>query len=279
MQWQQPKIKIHIFCLFTEFTASKFLKMKYCKNWMYLMIVTVCFSCGSSKKTTHVTGNAFDKSSDDSLLTAIQRQTFKYFWDGAEPNSGMARERINVDGVYPQNDKDVVTTGGSGFGVMAILAGIHRGFITREEGEARLEKIVSFLEKADRFHGAWPHWMYGPTGKVKPFSKKDDGGDLVETAFMMEGLLSARQYFKNGNEEEKKLAARIDSLWKEVDWNWYRNGQNVLYWHWSPDYGWQMNFPIHGYNECLILYVLPHLLLHTACLRRFTTKAGRKTGK
>ncbi len=230
--------------------------MKYCKNWMYLVLVTVCFSCGSSKKTAQVTESTVDKSSDDSLLTEVQRQTFKYFWDGAEPNSGMAPERINVDGVYPQNDKDVVTTGGSGFGVMAILAGIHRGFITRAEGEARLEKIVNFLEKADRFHGAWPHWMYGATGKVKPFSKKDDGGDLVETAFMMEGLLSARQYFKNGNEQEKKLAARIDALWKEVDWNWYRNGQNVLYWHWSPDYAWQMNFPIHGYNECLILYVI-----------------------
>jgi hypothetical protein len=168
----------------------------------------------------------------------------------------MARERINMDGIYPQNDKDVVTTGGGGFGIMAILTGIERGFITRQQGAERLGKITNFLEKADRFHGAWPHWLHGPTGKVKPFSKKDDGGDLVETAFMIQGLLCARQYFKDGNKNEKQLAERIDKLWKEVDWNWYRNGQNVLYWHWSPDYGWQMNFPIHGYNECLIAYIL-----------------------
>ena len=193
---------------------------------------------------------------DSALLTAVQKQTFKYFWNGAEPNSGMAPERINMDGIYPENDKDVVTTGGSGFGIMAILTAIHRGFISRQEGFQRLEKIVHFLETADRFHGAWSHWIYGSTGKVKPFSKKDDGGDIVETAFMIQGLLCVRQYFKDGNAKEKILATRIDKLWKDVDWNWYRNGQNILYWHWSPDYGWQMNFPIHGYNECLIAYVL-----------------------
>jgi hypothetical protein len=231
--------------------------MKIIKIFFCLFIVIIVLSFQNNYNTSKSTFNAnSDSLSTDSLLTIVQQQAFQYFWDGAEPNSGMARERINMDGIYPQNDKNVVTTGGSGFGVMAILTAIERNFITRKEGVERLEKIVSFLEKADRFHGAWPHWMHGETGKVKPFSKKDDGGDLVETAFMVQGLLCVRQYFKDGNKEEKKLAGRVDKLWKEVDFNWYRNGQNVLYWHWSPDYGWQMNFPIHGYNECLILYVL-----------------------
>ena len=232
--------------------------MKFLKASFYLFIPFVlaagCYNNRNISKTTFKAD--IDSLSTDSLLTLVQHQTFQYFWTGAEPNSGMAPERINLDGVYPQHDKDVVTTGGSGFGLMAILTGIHRGFITRQEGLHRLEKITSFLENADRFHGAWPHWMYGPTGKVKPFGKKDDGGDIVETAFMAQGLLCVRQYFKDGNEEEKKLANRVEQLWKEIDWNWYRNGQNVLYWHWSPDYDWQMNFPIHGYNECLVAYVL-----------------------
>lgn len=232
--------------------------MKNFKIALYLFaFLAISFSCKNSGKLSakaNVVRN--DQTETDSLLTLIQRQTFQYFWNGAEPNSGMAAERINMDGIYPENDKDVVTSGGSGFGMMAILVGIKRGFITKEQGLQRLEKIVVFLEKADRFHGAWPHWMYGKTGRVKPFSQKDDGGDLVETAFIIQGLLAVRQYYLNGNSEEKKLASRIDKLWKEVDWNWYRNGQNVLYWHWSPDYGWQMNFPIHGYNECLIVYIL-----------------------
>lgn len=203
-----------------------------------------------------VTNNNLIAANDTALFRLVQQQTFQYFTEGAEPVSGMARERFHADNIYPENDKHIVTSGGTGFGVMAILVGIERGFITREEGRKQLEKIVYFLETADRFHGAWPHWWNGETGKVKPFSKNDDGGDLVETSYMIQGLLCVRQFFSNGNETEKKLAARIDTLWKEVEFDWYRNGQNVLYWHWSPDYGWKMNFPVQGYNECLILYVL-----------------------
>ncbi|WP_276480805.1 glucoamylase family protein [Paraflavitalea pollutisoli] len=193
---------------------------------------------------------------DTALFRLVQERTFQYFWDGAEPTSGMGRERFHVDNVYPQDDKEIVTSGGSGFGVMAILAGIERGFVARDSGRARLEKIVGFLEKADRFHGAWSHWINGETGKVKPFGQKDNGGDLVESSFMLTGLLCVRQYFAEGNEAEKQLAARADKLWKEVDFNWYRNGKNVLYWHWSPSYAWEMNFPVRGYNECLIMYIL-----------------------
>jgi len=198
-----------------------------------------------------------EKISDDSLFTLVQYKTFQYFWDGAEPTSGAARERFHVDDDYPDHDKHIVTTGGTGFGVMAILVGIERNFITRQEGVKRFNKLIGFLEKADRFHGAWPHWMNGETGKVKPFGANDNGGDLVETAFLAQGLLCVRQYFKDGNEEERALAARADELWKGIEWDWYRNGgKNVLYWHWSPDKQWIMNFALEGYNECLITYVL-----------------------
>ena len=194
--------------------------------------------------------------SDSQLLDIVQKQTFQYFWAGAEPVSGLARERFHVDDIYPQNDKNTVTSGGAGFGVMSILVAIERGFISRTEGRVRLEKITHFLETADRFHGAWPHWWNGETGKVRPFSPDDNGADLVETSYMIQGLLCVRQYYKDGNSAEKKLAQRIDKLWKEVEYDWFRNGRNVLYWHWSPDKGWKMNFPVQGYNECLIMYIL-----------------------
>lgn len=193
---------------------------------------------------------------DEALLDSVERRTFDYFWSGAEPNSGLACERIHMDGIYPENDRTVVTTGGSGFGIMALIAGIDRGYITRNEGVARFERIVSFLETADRFHGAWPHWIEGTTGRVKPFGKKDNGGDLVETAFLVQGLLAAQQYFTGGTEREQALADRIDALWRTVEWSWYCNGQPILYWHWSPEYAWEMNFPVRGYNECLIMYLL-----------------------
>lgn len=194
--------------------------------------------------------------SDTAIFNKVQRQTFRYFWEGAEPNSGLARERIHTDNIYPEHDQDVVTSGGGGFGVMGVLVGIERGYITRKQGVERLERVLQFLETADRFHGAWPHWWNGKTGKVKPFSKYDDGGDLVESSFMVQALLCVRQYFQQGNITEKKIAARADKLWREVEFDWYRKGTNSLYWHWSPDNGWKMNFAVHGYNECLIMYVL-----------------------
>jgi len=190
----------------------------------------------------------FPQLSDDELLDLVQSQTFRYFWDFGHPESGLARER-NTSG-------DIVTIGGSGFGVMAMIAGIERNFITRTEGLQRLDKILGFLESCDRFHGAWPHWLNGKTGEVIPFSQQDNGGDLVETAFMIQGLLTFRQYLDSTQTDENSLKIRIDTLWHQVEWDWYTNGQNVLYWHWSPNYNFNMNHQIRGHNETLITYIL-----------------------
>ena len=234
--------------------------MKYFHKYIVaLSLIPAMVSCKFDKKEIAISNDVSAKShwTDEQLLDTIQYQTFEYFWEGAEPNSGMARERLHMDDVYPTSPKNTVTIGGSGFGLMAILVGVERGFITRKQALDRYVKIVDFLEKADRFHGAWPHWLNGETGKVHPFSNKDDGGDLVETAFLVQGLLTVSEYFKEGNENEKELVSKIDALWKGVEWDWYtKGGEDVLYWHWSPDYGWDMNFPVGGYNECLIMYVL-----------------------
>lgn len=191
---------------------------------------------------------------DEQVLDQVQKDAIKYFWEYAEPNSKLARERYHTDD--PGNDANIVTTGGSGFGLMTLIVGIERGFIPRAEAVSRLKIALNFLEKADRFHGAWPHWMNGATGKVIPFGTKDNGGDLVETSFLCQGLITLREYFKSGNTEEQALATNADNLWRGVEWDWYTKGENTLYWHWSPSYGWQMNFKLEGYNECLITYVL-----------------------
>jgi hypothetical protein len=199
--------------------------------------------------TTFDPSPKFGTISDEDLLTQVQQQTFKYFWDFGHSASGMARER-NSSG-------DLVTTGGSGFGLMTIIVGIERGFITRSQGVERLDKILDFLETADRFHGAWSHWVNGNTGDVIPFSPNDNGGDLVETSFLVQGLITFRQYLDPDNAIEMELINRITALCNAVEWGWYtKGGENVLYWHWSPDKEWTMNHQIRGHNETLITYVL-----------------------
>jgi hypothetical protein len=191
---------------------------------------------------------------DVALLDVVGRQTLGYFWDFAHPVSGLARERSNITSAYGH---EVVTTGGSGFGVMAIIAGAERQWIRRDDVLDRLLAMVAFLSKADSYHGLFPHFLDGKTGKTIPFSPKDDGGDIVETSYLMMGLLSVRQYFSGSTPKERELRKRINELWHRVEWNWHTRGnKNILYWHWSPNYGWDMDMEIRGWNECLITYVL-----------------------
>lgn len=187
----------------------------------------------------------------EKLMDEVQEMTLKYFTDFAHPLCGLARERSNIPG-----DLDVVTTGGTGFGIMAIIVGAERGFITRDAAYSQIRKITDFLMKVERFHGAYAHWYFGNTGAVKPFSPKDDGGDIVETSFLMQGLIVAYEYFKNGSDEEKKLASDIDDIWKGVEWNHYTKGDNKLYWHWSKNHDFAMNHSISGWNEGLMSYVM-----------------------
>lgn len=192
--------------------------------------------------------------SDSALVNLVQKQTLRYFWDFAHPVSGMARERSNRSFDYGQ---EVVTTGGTGFGVMAIVVGVNRGWIQRDTAARFLLKMVKWLSKADSYHGVFPHWYNGTTGKTIPFSRKDDGADLVESSFLLQGLLCVRQYFNKDLPVERDLRNRINGLWNDVEWDWFtRGGQEVLYWHWSPNNDWAMNFPLRGFNECLITYVL-----------------------
>ncbi|MBZ5655077.1 MAG: hypothetical protein LAO56_07330 [Acidobacteriia bacterium] len=210
-------------------------------DWRYQQPV---FSNVASASTRELT--------DEELLTMLQKACFHYYWEGADPHSGMARENI------PGDDR-VVATGASGFGIMALVVGVDRGFITREQGVQRLTKIVDFLEHAQRYHGAWSHYMDGNTGQTMPvFGMFDNGGDLVETSFLVQGLLAARQYFRGPTENEQALYRRITQLWNTVEWDWYRETatSNFLYWHWSPQWAWQIHHPLIGFNEVMITYLL-----------------------
>ena len=189
---------------------------------------------------------------DNELLDMVQEAHFRYYWEGAEPNSGLALENI-------PGKTNMIAAGASGFGIMAIIAATERRFITRQQAVERFDRITAFLEKAEKFHGAFPHFIDGVTGKVVPFfGQRDNGGDLVETSFLLQGLLTARQYFNGSHPQEKMIRERIDRIWKGVEWDWYRRypDNNYLYWHWSPDKEWVINHQLIGWNETMMTYLL-----------------------
>jgi len=220
--------------------------------------------------------------SDHELLDLVQRHTLNYFWDFAHPASAMARERSNPVPGYDY--LDTVCSGGSGFGIMALIAGTARGFLPRAGVLEHIGQIVEFLGRAERFHGAFPHFLHGATGAAVPFSENDDGGDLVETSFLIAGLLCARQYFSAATPLEKSLREAIDRLWLGVAWDFYTRGGERLYWHWSPRHGWAMNHSISGWNECLITYVLAcasptHVVAPAAYHRGWTDSPVFRNGR
>lgn len=201
-------------------------------------------------KSTSKKKDITNQFSDGELLTLIQRQTFKYFWEFAHPACGLARERNHKD--Y----KDVVTTGGSGFGLMTMIVAAENNWITTQQFVERINVVLEFLFHCEKYHGAFSHWYQGNTGKTIPFGKKDDGADLVETSFLIMGLLTVRQYLKKIDENlYRRLIDKINALWLNVEWDWFTRGENVLYWHWRPGRS-QYNLKIEGYNEALVTYVL-----------------------
>jgi len=239
--------------------------------------------------------------SDSELLDIVQRQTFRYFWHGAHPVSGLALERDNtVHAEYywdyineawdePNLSKstfgpDAGAIGGTGFGIMATIVAVHRGWIGRDTAVGRLIKIADFLTHADCYHGIYPHFMNGKTGKTIPFDRLDDAADLVETSYLMMGFLCAREYFNKDTPREKYLRNRINAMWGAADWNWHTNNQNKLFWHWSPNNDFDMNFPIWGWNECLITYIISasspnHSISKDAYNGSWVGSAGFKNGR
>ncbi len=212
--------------------------------------------------------------SDTALLETVQRQTFRYFWHYAHPVSGLSRERDNT--VYGQyywdwiNEADSMPNisthafgpdacamAGTGMGIMATLVAVNRQWIGRDTAVKRLIKMVNFLLLADSYHGIYPHFINGTTGKPIVFGRLDDGADVLETAYLLMGFLCAREYFTANTESEKYLRMRITQLWETANFKWHTAGGNEkLYWHWSPNNDFDMNFPIRGWNEGLITYVM-----------------------
>lgn len=228
---------------------------------LLIVVIFLVLGCSKNDENSSPTGVSElpdppkeEALSDDELMDLVQERTFKYFWDYADSNSGAARERFHP--ADPNHGNAVVTIGGTGFGLMSILVGIERNYISREEGVQRLNKILDFLDSADRFHGAWPHWLNGSSGKVIPFSNLDNGGDLVETAFLVQGLICIEEYFKNTAVAEQELSTKANNLRNGVEWDWYTQGSNQLYWHWSPTNGFAINMALSGYNETLVTYIL-----------------------
>ncbi len=208
----------------------------------------VTISQGDESEAMETTAEVRDYS-DEELLDMVQQYTFRYFWEGAHQATGMILERSNGNG-------RTAASGATGMGLMALILGHEREYRSQEEIKDRILMILEFLANCDRHHGAWSHWYNANTYETQPFSEKDDGGDIVETSYVAAGLIALKNYFSGSDTKSTLIREQADQLWREIEWTWYQNGENVLYWHWSPNYNFEMNMKVRGWNECLVTYIM-----------------------
>ena len=284
------------------------MKKKLLQTIIFLLAITIAFSQRrkaegkSAVKDSIIPVGILRNISDSALLDIVQRQTFRYFWHHAHRHSGMALERDNTvkaeyywDFINEADDEpnlskddfgpDACATGGTGFGIMATVVAVNRGWIGRDTALRRLIQIADFLTKADCFHGIYPHFINGTTGKTIPFGRVDDGADIVETSYLMMGMLVSREYFNGNTLPERYFRKRVNEMWETANWNWHtKNDNKLLYWHWSPDNGFDMNFPVYGYDEALITYIVAasshtHAISADIYNNTWVKSAGWKNGK
>jgi hypothetical protein len=224
-----------------------FVPTLYRNTTIHYRIVAEASGASSQPVETSVTLRDFK---EDELMDMVQRYSFRYFWEGAHAGSGMAMERSHVGG-------STVASGATGMGLMTMIVAHERTYEDQEAVKERVLKILTSLETCERHHGAWSHWYDGDTYETLPFSADDDGGDLVETSYVAQGLLAVRNYFTGTDNTSIQIRQKATQLWEGIEWDWYRNGgQNVLFWHWSPNTHFAKNMKVFGWNEALATYIM-----------------------
>jgi hypothetical protein len=204
----------------------------------------------------------------DKLMNDEQEAAVRFYVDEALPASGLSPEG------RPGWGPTITAIGASGMGIENIIVGVERGFIPRQEGLDLILRQLRFLDtKAEKQKGAFGHWMDDGSGEIKPFMNPGTSVDLVETAFLIEGVIIAREYFKGDTPEEKELREIANRLSANVEWdkfmaraekdpsnpkktNWvHETNAPVMIWHWHPVDGFS-DVPVKGFNEALMCYLL-----------------------
>ena len=187
---------------------------------------------------------------DEVFLEDLERRQFRYFWEQADPNTGLVADRARTDGLpLDENHQGVASIAATGFGLTAICIGAERQWISRDEAKERVRATLRFFStRAEQFHGWFYHWLDARTG-VRRWNSEVSS---IDTAFLLAGVLTARQKFRD-DEEIVRLATAI---YERTDFKWMLNNHPTLLSHgWKPESGF-LKTRWDTYSEDTILYML-----------------------
>lgn len=183
--------------------------------------------------------------SDDAFLNDLSHAAFTYFWEQADPATGLVRDRAHTDGT----SVGVASIAATGFGLTAMCIGSAHEWVTPDQARERVRATLRFFaHRAYQEHGWFYHWMDPATGARVWNSEVSS----IDTALLLAGILTARQYFAS-DAEIVRLATQI---YDRVDFRWMLNGDRcLLAMGWFPDKGF-IHYRWDHYCELMILYIL-----------------------
>ena len=181
----------------------------------------------------------------DRLLDEIERRACRYFYEMADPNTGLVRDRASANEPYAPS---VASIAASGFGLSALAIAAERGYLERGQAEARILLSLKFLcERVDQEHGFFYHFLDSDTGKRIWKSEASS----VDTAWLLCGALHCRAYWSNNKDIQKYAGELIN----RADWEWMLNGRESLCHGWTPEGGF-LHYRWDAYSEVLAMYLL-----------------------
>jgi hypothetical protein len=203
-----------------------------------------------SASTRPLSRESSSASLDQSFLDDLQHRSFQYFWEQADPNTGLVPDRARTDNsLLDENHRNLGSIAATGFGLTALCIGAEHGWITAEQARERTRITLHFFaNQATQQHGWFYHWLDTKSGERRWQSEVSS----IDTALLLAGVLTARQYFFT-DPEISRLATNI---YTRVDFRWMLNGHPLLLSHgWKPETGF-LKPRWDTYSEDTILYLL-----------------------
>ncbi len=181
---------------------------------------------------------------DDAFLQEIEAANFRYFWEQANPETGIVRDRCNV---RTPDKSDLGSIAATGFGLTALCIGEKRGFISRADAKERVLNTLRFHWKTLPNHrGFFYHWANINTGE----RLWDSEVSSIDTAILLCGILTCRQHF-----EHSEISMLANDIFNRVDWGWLSEDTSILPHGWRPESGFLQN-RWDNYSEMMMMYLL-----------------------
>ncbi|HEY5885576.1 MAG TPA: glucoamylase family protein [Pyrinomonadaceae bacterium] len=188
--------------------------------------------------------------SDESFLEDVSRRSFQYFWEQADPKTGLVPDRARMDGSpLEESHRDVASIAATGFGLSALCIAAERKWITSDQARERVRNTLRYFgDKAFHQRGWFYHWQDAKTGDRRWKSEVSS----IDTALLLGGVLTARQYFR----DDAEIVSLATKIYERVDFRWMLNGHATLLSHgWKPETGF-LKPRWDTYSEDAILYLL-----------------------